>query len=69
MYYGVPIFLLFLYHSYHMIFSTRIDYGYNMKFTVFIAVIHHTLLLGWGIWVKILSRILLFSLFSVYKSL
>jgi len=50
MYYGVPIFMLFLYHSYYMILSPRIDYGYNMKFTIFIAVIHHSLLLGWGIW-------------------
>ena len=35
--YGVPIFILFLYHAYNLGFYKKIDYGYNMKFNVFIG--------------------------------
>ena len=48
--YGAPIFILFLYHAYNLGFYKNIDYGYNMKFNICIAIIHHSLLLGWGLW-------------------
>ncbi|XP_063693198.1 post-GPI attachment to proteins factor 3-like [Bolinopsis microptera] len=48
--YGLPIFLLWAYHAYNLGFYKKIDYGYNMKFNVFIGVTHHLLLTGWGLW-------------------